>query len=59
MDPCMGALPDTPASASPHTVAQTAKNRKGCKNRKNAKAEAKIVIGTIILFKKKKNPYTR
>lgn len=57
MDPCMGALPDTPAPASPHTVTQMAKNRKGWKNRRNAKAEAKIVIGTITLFKKKKkNP---
>ena len=34
MDPCMGAPPDTPALASPHTVARTAKNRKGWKKEK-------------------------
>lgn len=56
MDPCMGALPDTPASASPRNGQEQEKVEKT--GEKNAAAEAKIIIGIIILLKKR-NPYTR
>lgn len=55
MDPCMGALPDTPASASPRNGQEQERVEK---TGKKAAAEAKIIIGIIILLKMK-NPYTR
>lgn len=52
MDPCIGAPPDTPASAPQHGDTHTAKNRKGEKTEQNAKAEAQFVIFTLIHEKK-------